>query len=228
MRELSNPALSAALCHPIAAEKRFRPLLVKHWPRWQAAITEIRPMVDSTGQDTAELAPQGAARAYSPNAIHSLRTAQTMTLSLSQMADQKASILMGAAFVVFSISVSRSLGGHLPWSLAILALFAFLSALLAAIAVMPSAGAAKVAEGDANPLFFGHFTAMDKDEWTRAMLERFRTDEALFRAMLNDLYQNGQVLQRRKYRFLGYAYRTFVTGLVVTLVSFAVELALGR
>jgi hypothetical protein len=184
-------------------------------------------MVDSARQQTMERDPAGAAPVYSPHAIHTLRTAQTMTLSLSQMADQKASILMGAAFVVFSICVSRSHGGHLPWSLAILAVFAFLSALLAVIAVMPSTGTAKPADGEANPLFFGHFTAMDKDEWTRTMLDRCRADEALFRSMLNDLYQNGLVLKRRKYRFLGYAYRVFVTGLVVTLVSFAIELAFG-
>ena len=39
---------------------------------------------------------------YLPHAVQALRTAQRITLTLSQMADQKASILMGAAFVVFS------------------------------------------------------------------------------------------------------------------------------
>ena len=37
-----------------------------------------------------------SARTYSPHAIHLLRTAQINNLALSQMADQKASILMGA------------------------------------------------------------------------------------------------------------------------------------
>jgi len=45
--------------------------------------------------------------------------------------------------------------------------------------------------------------------------------------MLRDMYQNGQVLYRRKYRYLGYAYRVFVIGLVVTLASFVIELALS-
>lgn len=184
-------------------------------------------MVDSTRHNTAAPPSAEAAPRYSPNAIHTLRTAQTMTLTLSQMADQKASILMGAAFVVFSISVSRSLGGHLPWSLAILATFAFFSSLLAVMAVLPSTAASRPSRGEPNLLFFGHFTGMDKQQWTQAMLEVCQADEALFRTMLNDLYQNGLVLQRRKYRFLGYAYRTFVTGLVVTLASFAIELALG-
>lgn len=184
-------------------------------------------MVETTRRDSPAPAPAEAAPGYSPNAIHTLRTAQTMTLTLSQMADQKASILMGAAFVVFSICVSRVFSGHLPWSLAILAAFAFLSALLAVVAVMPSTSRSAPAAEEANLLFFGHFTAMDKKQWTHAMLERCRADEALFRTMLNDLYQNGQVLQRRKYRFLAYAYRTFIVGLAVTLASFAIEIALG-
>ena len=45
--------------------------------------------------------------------------------------------------------------------------------------------------------------------------------------MLRDIYQNGQVLKRRKYRFLGYAYGLFIAGLVATLAAFGVELALG-
>ena len=85
-------------------------------------------------------APAGAAASYSPNAIHTLRTMQLSTLALSQMADQKASMLMGASFVVFSLAVGRTLAGEVAWPLAILALFAFLSALCAAIAVMPTIG----------------------------------------------------------------------------------------
>ena len=42
--------------------------------------------------------------------------------------------------------------------------------------------------------------------------------------MLHDIYQNGQVLQRRKYRYLGFAYRLFIVGLVATLVAAVVEL----
>jgi hypothetical protein len=34
------------------------------------------------------------------------------------------------------------------------------------------------------------------------------------------------VLQRRKFRYLSLAYRVFVVGLVLTLISFGVELAI--
>ncbi|NBC88072.1 MAG: hypothetical protein GVX90_00985, partial [Alphaproteobacteria bacterium] len=43
---------------------------------------------------------------WSENAFHLLRTTQINTLALSQMADQKANIMIGATFVVFSLSVT--------------------------------------------------------------------------------------------------------------------------
>lgn len=162
---------------------------------------------------------------YSNHAIHLLRTTQNNTLKMSQMADQKASILMGATFLVFSISVSRSLAGELPYSLAILAIFAFLSSLLAVLAVLPKVRAPH-SDAKLNPLFFGHYSGLEEEVWTKDVLRRLQTDEAVFRTMLHDIYQNGQVLQRRKYLYLGYAYRVFVTGLVCTLFAFAIELAL--
>ncbi len=167
-----------------------------------------------------------AAPTYSPHAIHMLRTVQNNTLTLARMADQKASILMGASFLVFSIAVSRTMVGNVPWSLTILAIFAFLSALCGAIAVMPSVGRPK-SGGRINKLFFGHFHGRDEDEWAEEILRDIHADEAVFRLMLRDIYQNGQILKHRKYRFLGYAYSLFIAGLVATLVAFLIELALG-
>ena len=162
---------------------------------------------------------------YTPQAVQMLRTVQANNLVLSQMADQKASILMGATFLVFSIAVSRSLAGDLPHALAILAVFAFLSSLSAVLAVIPSVK--KPPEGARpNLMFFGHFSELDEDQWAQDVLAQMHEDDQVFRMMLHDIYQNGQVLQRRKYRYLSYAYRIFVVGLFVTLFTFVVELAL--
>lgn len=174
-----------------------------------------------------ETTARDAAGHYSLNAIHMLRTLQLSTLTLSQMADQKASMLMGASFVVFSLAVGRTLAGDVLLPLAVLALFAFLSSVCAAIAVMPSIGKPKPGGGSPNRLFFGHFHDLDEEQWTRAILDDLRADEDVFRLMLHDAYQNGQVLQRRKYRYLGYAYRIFIVGLLATLAAFALEMAFG-
>ncbi len=78
-----------------------------------------------------------------PQYIHLLRTTQTIHVSLSQMADQKASILMGATFVIFTIAISQGHGSMPPLPLAILGGFAFLSAVLAMSAVMPVWGTSR-------------------------------------------------------------------------------------
>jgi Family of unknown function (DUF5706) len=167
---------------------------------------------------------------YSNHAIHLVRTTQQINLALSQMADAKASILMGATFVVFTIAVGQARGGTMPWSLGVLALFAFISAGCAVYAVLPSVGGPKAAgpnDGKANKLFFGYFTHVPEDEWVDSVLGELRADETVFRTMLHDVYQNGQVLQRKKYRFLSYAYKVFMLGLCLTLVTFLAEMSLG-
>jgi hypothetical protein len=169
---------------------------------------------------------------FPPNAVHLVRTNQQITMQLSQMADQKASILMGATFVVFTLAIgqARSGGGALAMPLAILATFSFLSALLAVSAVLPRVGRAppvvyKDGKDHSNILFFGRFEQMDEDEFIAAVKARLRTEEDLYETMLRDTYQNGVVLARRKYRYLAYAYRLFVVGLTLTFIAFAVEMA---
>lgn len=172
-------------------------------------------------------APATPPEPYSLQAVQMLRTVQRNMLALSQMADQKASILMGATFLVFSIAVSRSLAGHMPWSLGVLAFFAFLSSLCAVVAVLPSVGKPR-AGGRPNLMFFGHFSELDEEQWMDQVLSQLHTDEGVFRVILHDIYQNGQVLHRRKYLYLGYAYRVFIAGLFVTLAAFAVEFGLTK
>lgn len=164
---------------------------------------------------------------YSSHAIHLMRTAQMSTLKLSQMADQKASILLGATFLVFSLSVSRALTGQMPVSLMILASFSFASSLCAVMAVLPKVGRPDGKVKNRNLIFFGHYTWMDEEEWTEELLERLETDRTVFETMAHDMYQNGQVLAGKKYRFLALAYKVFMTGLFVTLTVFGIEMAMG-
>ena len=160
---------------------------------------------------------------YSPNAVHLVRTTQQINLTLSQMADQKASILMGATFVVFTISVGQASRQGVTAAILVLALFSFISAMLAVFAILPSIATKPSPGGSPNILFFGTFTAMAEDEFADTVLEQLKSDETIYRTMLRDIYQNGQVLQRKKYRFLGYAYRTFLAGLVLTVATLVAE-----
>ena len=157
-------------------------------------------------------------RQFPPNAIHLVRTTQQIHVQLSQMADQKASILMGATFVIFTIAIGQARGGHTALPLLILGGFAFFSAIFAILAVLP---ASKVrGTGPVNLLFFGSFARLDEAEYLEQLMDVLGADESVYRTMARDIYQNGSVLARKKYRLLGYAYRILLAGLVSSAAAF--------
>lgn len=176
------------------------------------------------GEDLASPAAKpDSSASYTRDAIYLVRTVTQANLMLSQMADQKASILMGATFLVFTIAVGQISKGSVPIYLVVLALSAFVSAVCAVAAIMPAVKPPPVVPGSENLLFFGVFTQLTEEEFAERVLAQLHTDEAVFRTMLRDIYQNGQVLQRKKYKYLGYAYRIFLAGLTLTLIAFLIE-----
>lgn len=177
---------------------------------------------------SAEPANPNGPRVYSPDFVHLLRTTQSIQYQLSQMADQKANILMGTTFVIFTITLGQIKGGgHPPLALLILGGAAFLSALLAVMAVLPSTKVPPKADGPANLLFFGSFSQLSEDEFVAMMMKTVETHEGVFEAFAHDIYQNGRVLARKKYRLLGYAYKVLLAGLVCSFVAFILYLTAG-
>ncbi|WP_419825922.1 Pycsar system effector family protein [Sphingomonas sp.] len=157
------------------------------------------------------------------NAFHMVRTTQQAHYQLSRMADQKASILMGATFVIFTVAVSQSRDGEVaPAPLLILGAFAFATAVLSILAILPKTHPQRA--GEVNLLFFGSFAGLRRDDYIEALLDTMASDEEIYRTMANDIWQNGQVLSRKKYRLLGYAYRVFLVGLTLSFLAFLVTL----
>ncbi|MDE2441963.1 MAG: hypothetical protein KGP14_13145, partial [Betaproteobacteria bacterium] len=126
--------------------------------------------------------------------------------------------------VVFTLSVGQASKGPVPHALLVLGAAALVSALFAITALMPSVKPPRgeVAEAD-NVLFFGVYARLTEDEFAARVMPLLTSDEAIYRAMLRDMHQNGLVLARKKYRLLGYAYRSFLLGLVLTVVVFVAE-----
>ncbi|QJB70755.1 hypothetical protein HF685_08395 [Parasphingorhabdus halotolerans] len=165
-------------------------------------------------------------RIWPDDAIYALRTTQQHHVQLSMMADNKANMLIGATFVVFTLAIGQSRAGNLSLPLLILAISAFAAALLAALAVMPAT--ARRGDTPRNMLFFGSFGNMTEEDYIDHLLENeFVSQETVYRTMLRDIYQMGAILQRKKYRFLGWAYRVFLTGLTLTLATFCIEQVAG-
>lgn len=179
--------------------------------------------MEQSGPDSGNQA--GLQAMLSPQSVHLIRTAQSNTLALSQMADGKANILIGATFVVFSLVITQTFSAEVKWSVICLAVTSFLSAICAVAAITPPTRAKAIPKGQFNPLFFSHFSLIDEEKWASDLIVKLQSDEQLYRVMLRDLYQNGQVLHRRKYRYLAIAYRIFLGGLALTLTIFLIEIA---
>lgn len=155
--------------------------------------------------------------------VYALGTTQRHHVQLSVMADNKANMLIGATFVVFTLAVGQSQSGNMSLPLLILAISAFASAGLAALAVMPSVTPWK--NSSPNMLFFGGFSELSEEDFIDRLLQQeLRSQESTYRAMLRDIYQMGRVLERKKYRFLGWAYRVFLAGLTLTFIAYVYEL----
>lgn len=163
-------------------------------------------------------------RTFGSDAIQAIRTASQAHYHLSAMADRKASLLMGASFVVFTISVSQAAqrGGDLPPALLVLGITAFVCALIAALAVMPSILSGPRHQGERNLMFFGGFADMNEKEYVEEMLDRLADQPRFLEMVARDVYQNGQVLAHKKYRLLRLAYSIFILGLIASVVAFAI------
>jgi len=171
--------------------------------------------------------PDEQEESFGNQAIHFVRTATIANMTLSQMADSKASMLMGAIFVAFTISLGQAGDGVPPLPLLVLAISSSVAAVFAVMVVAPTFRPPRVPPGKENLLFFGVFAELDEQEWADQVIARLRTDETMFRTMLRDVWQNGRVLQRKKYRYLALAYWTFLGGFLIALTVFLIEVARG-
>ncbi len=157
-------------------------------------------------------------RRFAPDALPTLSSLQTMQVQLSSMADQKASILMAASFVVFTITIDASHDKLLSLQSLVLGSFTFATAVLTVLAIIPRTTMPK--NQPINLMFFGSYTQLAKDDYVERVVGAVADEDAMLRIIAADIYSNGQVLAGKKYRYLGWAYRVFLCGLVISGVVF--------
>jgi hypothetical protein len=156
-----------------------------------------------------------------PNAIHLIRTMQAHHVTLSAMADQKANIIIGVNSVIFALVVREAADNP---ALLVLAASSGLAAVLCMLAVLPSiGGSGKTPAAPANLMFFAGFTQLSEAEWIDWLERTNADDHAIQQAMARDIYQLGQVLANKKYKYLGWGYRVFIGGLIATFAMFLVQ-----
>ncbi|MBX3057235.1 MAG: hypothetical protein KF770_12260 [Anaerolineae bacterium] len=147
---------------------------------------------------------------------------------LSQMADVKASMMFTLASVIVTISIRYLEDPFLRWPVLVLIAGSLVTIISAAYAVMPKLNLnAKpdLRDPHTNLLFFGTFTNLEYSEWVAELEPILHDPSRAYEAMLRDIYEMGIYLGLKKYRFIRIAYIAFLTGLVLSMLTFvAVEL----
>jgi predicted metal-dependent HD superfamily phosphohydrolase len=155
-------------------------------------------------------------------------------ITLSDIADTKANILLSVNAIIISVALSSLLpkldnpsNGHLVIPTLIFLLFTVVSMVLSVLATRPNVTRGKFTTEDVNQkkvnlLFFGNFHKMSLQEFEWAMGEMMKDKDYLYGSMTKDLYFLGLVLNR-KYSLLRTTYTVFIIGIVISVLAFAIS-----
>jgi hypothetical protein len=167
-----------------------------------------------------------------PKEVHNLLMAANSTnMTLSEMADSKASILLGASFVVFSLSIGNISQGKADFPLLVLTSFSFIATVFGVLTVRPNRmrkAKAPVAGKKVNILFFGSYIDCPREEYVDEVMRVLSSEEETYRRLARDLWDHGHILRDNKYRWLYWSFTFFLYGMIATAVSLIVELVFLR
>jgi predicted metal-dependent HD superfamily phosphohydrolase len=159
------------------------------------------------------------------------RTTSHNHLMLSQMADNKANILITINSIILSVVVSvlvRKLeeNPNLVVPTILLVTVCLATTVCAILATRPNISSGTFTREDikkkrTNLLFFGNFHGMNVDDYEWSMKEMMKDGDYLYGSLIKDIYYLGKVLGK-KYKFLRLAYNIFMFGYVIAIISFIV------
>ncbi len=160
-----------------------------------------------------------------PKEVHNLLVAANATnITLSQMADTKASILMGASFVVFSISIGDIAQGNANLPILVLTVFSFVATVFGVLCVRPSKMSARPLPVEkANILFFGSYTNTPRADYVDKVIGVLTSEEETYRKMAEDLYDHGKLLREDKFSWLYWSFTAFLVGMVATAAAVVIQ-----
>jgi predicted metal-dependent HD superfamily phosphohydrolase len=161
------------------------------------------------------------------------RVALRNHITLSDIADTKANILLSVNAIIISMVLSNLVSkldnpsnDYLIYPTIIFAAFTVASIVLSILATRPNVTQGKFSKEDVankkvNLLFFGNFHKMKLGEFEWAMGEMMKDRDYLYGSLTKDLYFLGLVLNR-KYSLLRTTYTVFMVGIVVSVISFVI------
>lgn len=159
-----------------------------------------------------------------------LRLTSTNHIQLSEMADNKANILISVNAIIISVILSVLLrklqtDPYLTIPTIIFLIASVSTIVIAILATRPKLNAGTFADEDVinkktNLLFFGNFHRMRQEEYENAMRTMMKDSDYLYSSMVQDIYHLGTVLGK-KYKLIRIAYNVFMIGIVLSVLAFA-------
>ena len=166
--------------------------------------------------------------------INIIRTTQRNNIDLTQLADNKANVLLSlnAIMITFLLpmilsNIEAIIQGYLYIPLIILAITCFSTIYISAVVLKPSkldeyrASPSDDPDTQFSPFFFGNFYKMEPDEFFEYMSESVSKSEMVKSHLVQDLYYIGKRLGYKMDR-IRLAFNIFLGGLFLTLFSAAI------
>lgn len=166
------------------------------------------------------------------------RVALRNHITLSDIADTKANILLSVNAIIISVALSNLIpkldnpsNSYLIYPTLIFLVSTVTSIILSVMATRPNVTKGKftkedVANQKVNLLFFGNFHQMKLKDFEWAMEEMMKDKDYLYGSLTKDLYFLGLVLNR-KYNLLRITYTVFMIGLIVSVIAFSLSFLLS-
>lgn len=150
---------------------------------------------------------------------------------LSDMADNKAHIMITVNSIILSAIISLLLGRipkqeYLAIPTYLILAVSVLTIIFSILATRPSLPKGIFTQQDirdkkVNLLFFGNFYKMSMDEYAEGMWKVMEDKDFLYGSLIKDVYSQGVVLGR-KYRLLRISYSIFMFGLIIAVLAFVI------
>jgi len=163
------------------------------------------------------------------------RTTSKNHLDLSGMADNKANIMISINSIILSLVVSiliRKLeeSPYLIIPTLILTTVCLVTIVFSILATRPNVTRGKFTRQDimnkkTNLLFFGNFHGMPISDYEWGMKELLKDGNYIYSSMIRDIYYLGVVLGK-KYKMLRISYTIFMFGIVISVLSFVLSIAI--
>jgi len=166
-----------------------------------------------------------------------LRLTSENHMRLSEMADNKANILISVNAIIISVILSVlirkiEVERHLAIPTLIFLASALITIVIAILATRPKITNGNFTREDilnrkTNLLFFGNFFKSQLEEYKWGMNTMMKDPDYLYGTLVDDIYYLGLVLGR-KYRLVRIAYNVFMIGILVSAFAFIIAITFNR